>query len=234
MSFVLLSALVVVAGVTTIIAVNYRSQHLQANQVLRVSGLPSNVPTSTANLMGLSPVHTTAAPAFTLTDQFGHALSMRDFKGHAVVLEFMDTHCTDICPLISEEFVDAYHDLGAVADRVTFIAINVNKYHARIADVAAFSRAHQLDSIPSWHFFTGPLSELQATWRHYGVEVISPSPRADVIHSSYVYFIDAQGRERYLGDPTDDHTASGASYLPANQITAWGKGIAEVARSLVS
>lgn len=232
-SFALLSVLVVVAGVVAGVALNYRSQHAQANLALRLSGLPSDVPTSTANLMALSPVPTTTAAAFTLTDQFGHTLSLRDFRGHAVVLEFMDTHCTDICPLVSEEFVDAYHDLGSQASHVTFIAINVNKFHAQVTDVAAFSRAHRLDTIPSWHFFTGSLHDLQATWRKYGVDVIAPSPTADVIHSSYVYFIDPQGRERYIGDPTDDHTAAGTAYLPANQITAWGKGIADVARSLV-
>jgi hypothetical protein len=29
-----------------------------------------------------------------------------------------------------------------------------------------------------------------------------------------------------------DHTSSGASYLPAGQITTWGQGIAQVARAL--
>jgi hypothetical protein len=29
-----------------------------------------------------------------------------------------------------------------------------------------------------------------------------------------------------------DHTSSGASYLPAGQITAWGQGIAQVAEAL--
>jgi hypothetical protein len=33
---------------------------------------------------------------------------------------------------------------------------------------------------------------------------------------------------------TRDKTASGASYLPAGQISAWGQGIAQVARSLAS
>ena len=36
-------------------------------------------------------------------------------RGHAVVLEFMDPHCTDVCPLVSAEFIDAYHDLGGAA-----------------------------------------------------------------------------------------------------------------------
>jgi hypothetical protein len=31
-----------------------------------------------------------------------------------------------------------------------------------------------------------------------------------------------------------DHTSSGTSYLPASQITAWGRGIAQVAETLTS
>ena len=47
-----------------------------------------------------------------------------------------------------------------------------------------------------------------------------------------VYFIDPSGRERYLASPQADHTAAGDTYLPADQIAAWGRGIAQVARNL--
>lgn len=232
-TFAVLAILVVVARVFTIFAVNHRSQQNQSNQLLRVSGIPSSVSTSLANLMTLSPVPPAAAAPFTLTDQYGHTTSLSDFRGRAVVLEFMDTHCTDICPLVSQEFVDAYHDLGSEAPHVVFLAINVNKYHARVADVAAFSQEHQLNTIPTWHFMTGSLTSLQKAWRNYGIDVVTRGPHADIIHSSFIFFIDPQGRERYLGNPTDQHTPSGTSFLPANQLSAWGKGISLVARSLV-
>ena len=50
--------------------------------------------------------------------------------------------------------------------------------------------------------------------------------------TSAVYFIDPAGRERFVAAPMADHTSSGASYLPAGQITTWGQGIAQVARAL--
>lgn len=62
--------------------------------------------------MQLSPVPVTRAPGFTLTDQDGQAMSLASLRGRAVVLEFMDPHCTDICPIVSREFIDAYRDLG--------------------------------------------------------------------------------------------------------------------------
>ncbi len=127
---------------------------------------------------------------------------------------------------------DAYRDLGKLAGQVVFAAVNVNQYHTAVADVAAFSREHQLSSIPSWHFFTGPVPELRTTWSDYNVAVQAPGPNADIIHSSVVYFIDPRGRERYLASPQADHTASGASYLPPGQIAAWGRGIAQIASLL--
>ena len=99
---------------------------------------------------------------FTLTDQSGRTLSLASFKGHAVVLEFMDPHCTDICPIVSREFVQAYHHLATAASRVVFVAVNVNAYHHGVADVAAFSREQQLSGIPSWHFLTGPVASLRS------------------------------------------------------------------------
>jgi len=226
---VFMSALVVAAGVFAFVAYRY---HDQKSPLIRVSGIPASVSTPQANLMGLTPVPAKTAPNFRLTDQYGHTLSLNSFRGRAVVLEFMDTHCIDICPIVSQEFVDAYHDLGSAASHVVFLAVNVNRYHARVADVANFSKEHRLNSIPSWHFFTGSFADLQAVWKSYGIVVDAPSPTADVIHSSFIFFIGPNGKESYLANPTDDHTSKGIAFLPSGQLTSWGHGIATVAGSL--
>jgi len=115
-----------------------------------------------------------------------------------------------------------------------FAAVNVNQYFNRVHDVLAYSRAHQLSSIPGWHFLTGPVPMLRAVWHAYDVEVQAPRPDADIVHTSVTYFIGPGGTERYVATPMADHTSSGAAYLPASQITAWGRGIALVARTLIS
>jgi cytochrome oxidase Cu insertion factor (SCO1/SenC/PrrC family) len=232
------TALVGAVGISVVVLALFAAavtrQHGQQNQVLRASGVPSSVSSSIAALMGLSPVPARSAPTFTLTDQRGNTLSLADFKGRAVVLEFMDPHCTDICPIVSQEFINASRDLGADASRVVFAAVNVNTNHLSVADVNTFSQERQLNSIPAWHFFTGPASDLESVWNHYGIVVQAPSPSADIVHSSFVFFIGPDGREHYLANPTDDRTASGAAYLPTDQLTSWGQGIALTARSLLS
>jgi hypothetical protein len=117
---------------------------------------------------------------------------------------------------------------------VAFVAVNVNRYHLRVADVAAFSREQQLTQIPAWHFLTGSYPSLRAVWQAYQIQVDAPGPDADVIHSAQMYFIDPQGRERFLANPMVDHTASGSAYLPAGQLASWGQGIALVARQLAA
>jgi len=192
------------------------------------------VPTSIADLMALSPVPHSLAPNFTLVDQHGKSISLKSFRGRTVVLEFMDPHCVDICPIVSQEFIDAYHDLGAKASSVVFVAVNVNQYYTSVADMMKFSNEHRLNTIPSWHFLTGSVKDLKSIWRNYGIAVIAPKPTTDIIHTSIVYFIGPNGRKRYIGSPMDDHTAKGTSYLPASQLASWGHGIALVAQSLSS
>ena len=228
----LLSGAVLAAAVFAVVAVRHRNQE-NAFTSIRVSGIPASISTPLANLMALAPVPSRPAPGFTLVDQNGETLSLAHFKGRAVVLEFMDPHCVDICPIVSQEFVDAYHDLGRAASRVVFMAVNVNRFHLAVSDVATYSAEHQLNTIPSWHFFTGSVRALTAVWQNYGVYVAAPSQNADIVHTSVVYFIDPSGHERYLATPMDDHTAQGIAYLPAGPLASWGKGIALVSRQLI-
>jgi len=226
-----ITALLATSIFLTIVVVNHSHQQAQTSNI-RVSGIPSTVSTLLANLMSLSPVPHRLAPDFLLTDQFGGTVSLHSFRGRSVVLEFMDPHCVDICPLVSREFVNAYHDLGAASTHVAFLAVNVNQYFASVANVAAYSNAHQLDSIPSWHFLTGTFVALRAVWRNYGVAVEAPNPRADIVHTSIIYFIDSNGHERYIAVPQADHSSKRTAFLPPESLVAWGRGIAKVVKSM--
>ncbi len=55
-----------------------------------------------------------------------------------------------------------------------------------------------------------------------------------MIHSSFVYFVDPSGNERFLGSPGAEHRPDGTAYLPGDQIAAWGRGIAAVSRSMLA
>ncbi len=229
---VALSLTVLVAGAAVVVL--SRRHDSSGLPPIRVSGLPAAVTTSEADLMALSPVPNRPAPGFTLTDQNGHVLSLASLRGRPVVLNFMDPHCVDICPLVAQELRDAEADLVGAARDTVFLAVNVNPYAHTTADVLAFSRSHLLTTIPTWHFLTGSVASLTRVWRAYGIEVHAPSPTADVIHTSATYFIDPNGHERFLASPVVDHNAAGVAFLPAGTLRSWGRGIAAVAESLAS
>ncbi len=205
-----------------------------ALDLIRPSGIPATISTPQANLMALSPVPTRTAPDFRLTDQNGRSLSLSSLRGHVVVLGFSDPHCTDVCPIVSQETVDAYRDLGSSAANVVFVSVNVNPYVTGEPDMAAYTHKHGLSSVPSWHFVTGSVSDLRAVWSAYGIEVDAPNATTDVQHTDALYFIDPQGQERYLATPTVAHDAQGHAYLKADQLTSWGQGIALVSQDLTS
>lgn len=178
-------------------------------------------PGSLERLMNLFPTPAKRAPSFTLTDQRGRSVSLTSLRGRVVVLEPMDPKCTSLCPIVSQDFVDAAHALGGRSSRVVFLGINVNQYHARVADVLAFSRLHLLERLRGWHFLTGSTRQLRRVWRSYGIAV-KPSRSGDVTHSALMEFIDPKGRERWLASPDYNKAA----------IPQWGAGIATVAEHL--
>lgn len=196
----------------------------------------AGAPTDTRDqFMSLASAGGSPAPDISMTDQTGQTVSLSalEQQGKVIVLEFMDSHCTDICPIISQEFKVAYQQLGPDASKVAFVAVNVNPYHNSVADVSGFTDEQGLNQVPSWYFLTAAVPQLQQAWKAYGVAVQAPSANADIIHSDYLYFIDATGHQRYIASPTEDHTAAGTAYLPAGQVRQWGMDIASVARQIV-
>lgn len=186
--------------------------------------------------MGLTSAQALPAPDIALTDQNGQTVSLSGLaeQGKIVVLEFMDSRCVDICPIISHEFAVAHQQLASRSSHVAFVAVNVNPFHLDQADVANFTNEQGLNAVPEWHFLTGSVAQLQDAWTKYAVAVQAPNPSVDVIHTDSMYFIDTSGHERWIAQPTEDHTAGGAAYLPAPLVRQWGVDIASVVKRMLA
>jgi len=136
-----------------------------------------------------------AAPDFTLTNQFGARVSLRQFRDKAVVLAFVDSRCTSICPLTTLSLTEATRMLGrAAAAHIQLLGIDANPDATKVADVRAYSSAHQM--LHSWDFLTGSNRQLAAVWRDYHVYVAASHGNID--HEPAIYLIDERGRERTL------------------------------------
>lgn len=143
------------------------------------------------------------APHFRLTDQHGQSVALSDLRGKVVVLTFMDSRCTTVCPLTAAELRQTYKTLGAEASQIVFLGVNANPNAYRREDVADFTRQQRLDEIATWHFLTGSPQELQAVWKDYSIAVEVTHDGA-VEHTPGVFVIDQQGRSRaYVSVPQE-------------------------------
>ncbi len=135
-----------------------------------------------------------AAPAFTLTDQFGQPVSLAQFRGKAVILSFDDDECTTVCPLTTVSMTDALALLGPAASKVALVGINANPEHTTVSDVLRFSQLHGMNN--RWDFLTGSPSQLQAVWKAYGIAVQIDAGAID--HTPAVYVLGPNGHERWV------------------------------------
>lgn len=132
------------------------------------------------------------APGFVLRDQQGRLTSLAQFRGKVVLLTFIDPYCKDICPLTTESMVEALHMLGPAASKVQLLGIDANPQATRVSDVAAYTRAHELQR--RWRFLTGSLAQLRHIWSAYRVYVAAIHNQID--HEAVVFVIDQHGHER--------------------------------------
>ena len=110
-----------------------------------------------------SPLGGKPAPDFTLLDQFGRQVSMARLRGKAILLAFVDSRCTTICPLTTTSMLDAVQKLGAAGRQVQLIGINANPDATKVSDVRDYSAAHGM--MTRWLFLTAPLATLKQVWK---------------------------------------------------------------------
>ena len=135
-------------------------------------------------------LHQRQAPDFTLTDQFGQPTSLRQFRGKVVILAFVDSECTTICPLTTSEMVEAKSLLGRAGSQVQLLGVDANPEATAMQNVKDYSLAHGM--LDQWHFLTGSLPQLQGVWKSYGIAVEIQKGLID--HTPALYEIDPQGR----------------------------------------
>jgi cytochrome oxidase Cu insertion factor (SCO1/SenC/PrrC family)/thiol-disulfide isomerase/thioredoxin len=134
------------------------------------------------------------APDFTLTDERGHSVSLRSFRGKVVMLAFNDSECTTICPLTTSAMLAAKRSLGPAASRVELLGVDANPDATSVHAVLSYSQLHGL--LGQWHFLTGSLPELRQVWKAYKIDV--QIERGQIDHTPALFVIDPQGRMRRL------------------------------------
>lgn len=134
------------------------------------------------------------APGFRLDNQFGQPMSLRQFRGKVVLLAFIDSTCTNVCPLTTAAMTGVKALLGPAAARVQLLAVDANPHAAAVGDVRAYSRAHGM--LNQWDFLTGSPAQLAAVWKAYGMAV--QIRRGLIDHTPALFVIGPGGGEQWV------------------------------------
>ncbi len=133
----------------------------------------------------------TKAPDFTLTDQFGHSQTLSSLRGKLVLLTFIDSDCTTICPLTAQLMEKTQQVLGSDYP-TSLVAVNVNPKSNTVADVRTWSAEHGM--LHRWLFLTGSADRLKKVEKLYGIQ--TKMVGGDLAHTALIYVIDANGNVR--------------------------------------
>lgn len=135
------------------------------------------------------------APAFTLTSQDGKRISLKDFRGKAVVLTFIYTACKDICPVLPQ-IIDRTDQVLSEAERkkVHFVGVSIDPRRDTPEKLRSFMQDHKL-SPDRWTLLTGSLQEASKVADDYGI-LAKPDLQGDLVHNAVYVLIDTQGRLR--------------------------------------
>ncbi len=163
------------------------------------------------------------APDFALTDQTGATFASSSLSGRVTLLDFVYTHCTDACPVLSATFQQAQRKLAdekLLGDRVMLVSLSVDPQHDTSAVLAEYARQFKADAT-GWKFLTGDWDQVYDVVTGLKVATRPPRPLADapapggteLTHSTRIILIDAQQQVRaYLEgqDATPDDLVKAA------------------------
>jgi cytochrome oxidase Cu insertion factor (SCO1/SenC/PrrC family) len=199
--------------------------------------VPSSAPPISGSLsafIGLKRLVGATAPAIDLEDQNGAPWSLAGVHGKVVVLTFFDSPCNDICPILSTEIAEAKNLLGAQRSAdVDFVVVNSDPLATSLVPNPAGVAGFGPGSPDTFLFLNGPLNELNGIWSSYGVTVTVQKSTNLVTHNNIMYFIDPQGRTRFLATPFANEDQLGTYSLAPADVQRFAQGVANTAASLV-
>ena len=141
------------------------------------------------------------APDFVLVNQDNQRFDSTQLRGKVVVVNFIFTTCTDVCPLFTANLVQLQRKLnGRYGGELFFVSVTTDPEIDSAKILKAYAQRHGAD-FKNWAFLTGSEAQLKEVWNGFAVRVIRKG-RGLVQHTSLTAVIDRQGIRRinYLGE----------------------------------
>ena len=136
------------------------------------------------------------APPLALRNYRGGQINLKQYRGKAVLVTFIYTHCPDVCPLIVSHLRTTQAQLGSAARKLQIVAVSTDPRGDTPRTVAAFVKAHGMTG--RMKYLIGSRRELERVWGAWNIVAKPEGGHGLVGHSALVYGIGADGRIRTL------------------------------------
>jgi protein SCO1 len=154
---------------------------------------------------GSQPADGLLLPRFELRDQQGRLVRSADLRGKALAVTFLDTECTEACPIIAAQVSQAIRALGGDRARVEALAITVDPVGDTRGRIESFLARYRATG--TLRYLDGTVAELRPVWRGFQVASSLDSGNSNM-HSAPVRVYDGAGRWRSTLHPGVDLTAA--------------------------
>ena len=140
------------------------------------------------------------APDFALRDADGRVARLADLRGKVVVLNFIYTHCPDVCPLHSERIAELQSmiNITPMKAMVEFVTITTDPKRDSGQILRDYGKAHGL-SPANWEFLTAAPAQPDDSTRKiaeaYGLNFTEGEGGVQM-HGIVTHVIDQDGRLR--------------------------------------
>lgn len=132
-----------------------------------------------------------------LRNYLGEPVSIGQYKGKAVLVTFIYTHCPDTCPLIVSHIKTALSMLGPKAKDVQVVAVSTDPRGDNRKTVTTFVNEHGMKG--RMKYLIGSKAELGRVWKAWGIVAKPAKAGRDLVeHSALIYGIGADGKIRTL------------------------------------
>lgn len=142
---------------------------------------------------GSEPPRGIPMPKFSLRDDAGTVIDSRDLRGKVVLLTFLDSHCTDACPIIASQIAQTLsHLTRAERGQVEAVAISSDPVTDTPAAVHRFlAKQHATGDL---HYLGAgqPLRRLKPVWRAFQI-LASAETGQHTLHSAPLRIYDRNG-----------------------------------------
>ncbi len=118
-------------------------------------------------------------PEVTLVNQKGEQLALRSLldTDQPVLLNFIFTSCTTICPVMSASFADIQGELGDDSAKVRMVSVSIDPEYDTPVRLAQY--AQRFDAGSQWQFLTGTLEDsiaVQQAFESYRGDKMNHTP----------------------------------------------------------